>query len=341
MKEEIESPATEIIEITVGTEEAGKRIDSLLASLVEGLSRSHAQKAIEEQKVTVNGQAVKQNYRVKAEDSILLERSEPVDPEARPENIPLEILYEDSDLIVINKPQGMVVHPAPGNTSGTLVNALLYHCRDLSGINGKLRPGIVHRIDKDTSGILVVAKNDVAHRGLAKQLKDHTMSREYVALVHGNLKHSSGTIDAPIGRSLTDRKKMAVSFKNSRNAITHFDVLESFQGYTLVKLKLETGRTHQIRVHLAYIKHPVVGDPKYGPPGNDFGLKQQALHAYRLGFDHPRSGEYLEFSVGLPAYFLDLLCSLGSVKGVEWSERLEKAVHGEQPDPGTDSEELS
>lgn len=341
MTEKIENPATEIYEIKVGPEEPSKRIDSFLSSLVEGLSRSHVQRAIEEQKVMVNGQAVKQNYRVKAGDFIRLERSDPVAVEAYPENIPLEILYEDSDLIVINKPQGMVVHPAPGNTSGTLVNALLYHCRDLSGINGKLRPGIVHRIDKDTSGILVAAKNDVAHRGLAKQLKDHTMVREYVALVHGNVEHSAGTIDAPIGRSVTDRKKMSVSFKNSRNAITHFDVLESFQDYTLVKLKLETGRTHQIRVHMAYIKHPVVGDPKYGPARDNFGLKQQALHAFRLGFDHPRSGEYLEFTVGLPGYFLDLLYSLGSVKGVEWSERLEKPVYGEQPDSGSNSEELS
>lgn len=324
-------------EIIVGEENQGKRLDSFLSALTDNCSRSQIQKAIENQQVSVNGRGVKQNYKLRAGDLITLLEVKPQEIEARPENIPLEVLYQDKDLIVINKPQGMVVHPAPGNPSGTLVNALLYHCKDLSGINGKLRPGIVHRIDKDTSGILVAAKNDFAHRGLALQLKGHHMRREYVALVHGSVEHQAGTIDAPIGRSPCDRKKMAVSFQHSRNAVTHFDVIERFEKYTLVKLRLETGRTHQIRVHMAYIKHPVVGDPKYGPAGNDFGLKQQALHAYLLGFNHPRTGDYLEFSVSLPDYFLQLLDALGSVKGVRWNGRLEKTVYGEKRDSSGDN----
>jgi len=302
------------VQVTVEAEDEGKRLDLFLSSLVDGCSRSQIQKAIDSEKVRVNGQMVKRNYKLKIGDFVTFAGVEPEEIAARPENIPLEVLFEDKDIIVINKPQGMVVHPAPGNPSGTLVNALLYHCKDLSGINGKLRPGIVHRIDKDTSGIIVAAKNDFAHRGLADQLKDHAMRREYIALVHGNVKHNAGTVDAPIGRSSGDRKKMAVSFEHSRPAVTHFDVIERFKDYTLLRLKLETGRTHQIRVHMAYIKHPIVGDPKYGPANNDFGLKRQALHAYLLGFQHPRTGEYLEFSVGLPEYFSDILCALGSVK---------------------------
>lgn len=324
MKEEVF-----VTEITAEESDQGKRLDVFLSSLVEGYSRSQIQKAIENAMVKVNGQTVKRNYKLHKGDFVTLSQMEPVEIEARPENIPLEVLYEDGDIIVVNKPQGMVVHPAPGNFSGTLVNALLYHCKDLSGINDKLRPGIVHRIDKDTSGVLVVAKNDFAHRHLAEQLKEHNMRREYIALVHGNLKHNAGTIDAPIGRSSGDRKKMAVSFEHSKSAVTHFDVIEYFNGYTLVKLRLETGRTHQIRVHLAFIKHPIVGDPKYGPNKNEFGLKGQALHAYLLGFKHPRTEEYLEFSAPLPDFFIDILRDLGSVKGVEWNGRMETALYGE------------
>ena len=321
-------------EIHAEESDRGKRLDVFLSSLLEECSRSHIQKAIENGHVKVNGQEEKRNYKLKTGDMVVFSEIPQEEIKARPENIPLDVLYEDGDIIVINKPQGMVVHPAPGNYSGTLVNALLYHCTDLSGINGKLRPGIVHRIDKDTSGILVAAKNDFAHGKLARQLKDHAMKREYIALVHGNMEYNAGTIDAPIGRNLADRKKMAVSFRHSRTAVTQFDVIENFQDYALVKLKLETGRTHQIRVHMAYIKHPVVGDYKYGYGDNEFGLKGQALHAYLLGFEHPRTEEYIEFTVALPDYFTNLLISLGSVKGVEMNERLEGALHREQPDAG-------
>jgi 23S rRNA pseudouridine1911/1915/1917 synthase len=318
------------IEVDEGAE--GQRLDVFLSSTLPDCSRSQIQKAIDKGQVTVNGQGVKRNYKVKKSDLVSFGEFQLEEIEARPEKIPLDVLYEDRDIIVVNKPQGMVVHPAPGSTSGTLVNALLYHCTDLSGINGKLRPGIVHRIDKDTSGILVAAKNDFAHRGLARQLKDHEMRREYLALVHGIIQHDAGCIDAPIGRNPGDRKKMAVVFRNSRRAVTRFDVLERFKEYTLVKLKLETGRTHQIRVHMAYIKHPVVGDIKYGPGKNEFGLTRQALHAYVLGFKHPRSGKYLEFTVGLPEYFKEILSVLGSVKGAELVESVENLMYGEQPD---------
>lgn len=336
MKEEVF-----VTEITVDECDQGKRLDLFLSSLVEGYSRSRIQNAIENAMVRVNGQAVKQNYKVKESDFVTLFQESPMEVEPLPENIPLEILHEDGDIIVVNKPRGMVVHPAPGNFSGTLVNALLYHCKDLSGINGPMRPGIVHRIDKDTSGILVAAKNDFAHRGLAVQLREHHTRREYLALVHGNPIHNAGTIDAPIGRSPGDRKKMAVSFEHSKFAVTHFDVIEHFAGYSLVKLRLETGRTHQIRVHMAYIQHPITGDPKYGPGKNDFGLKGQALCAYLLGFKHPRTKEYLEFSVGLPDYFVEILSTLGSVKGVEFNGRLESALHSKQPDGGRNTQELS
>lgn len=329
------------MEISVTEGDQGKRVDLFLSSSAEEFSRSQIQKAIDDEQVTVNGQLVKRNYRLKAGDIITFLEVEPEEINTLPENIPLDILFEDSDVIVVNKPQGMVVHPAPGNLTGTLVNALLYHCKDLSGINGKLRPGIVHRIDKDTSGILVAAKNDFSHRALAEQLKDHEMSRGYIALVHGSLEHNAGTIDAPIGRSPEDRKKMAVSFEHSRNAVTQFDVLERFPDYTLVKLKLETGRTHQIRVHMAFIKHPVVGDPKYGPAKNDFDLNKQALHAYLLGFKHPRSEEYVEFTVGIPDYFTEILSALGSVKGVASNGTMEKTLHGEQPNGSRGTEKLS
>lgn len=317
------------IKIRVDANDQGQRLDVFLSSSVSGVSRSQIQKAIENKQVTVNGEAVKRNYKVKEGDLIALSELHREKVEARPEKIPLDVLYEDSDIIVINKPQGMVVHPAPGSTSGTLVNALLYHCTSLSEVNGKLRSGIVHRLDKDTSGVLVAAKNDFVHRNLALQLKKYHVRREYIALVHGNIEHNAGTIDAPIGRCPGDRKKMAVVFQNSRRAVTQFDVLERFKDYTLVKLKLETGRTHQIRVHMAYIKHPVVGDLKYGARKNDFGLTRQALHSYILGFNHPRSGEYIEFSADLPEYFKEILSALGSVKGAELIEAVEKPVYGE------------
>ncbi len=242
---------------------------------------------------------------------VVLQIPEPEEAAIVPENIPLEVIYEDSDLIVINKKRGMVVHPAPGHSSGTLVNALMYHCKDLSGINGLIRPGIVHRIDKDTTGLLMAAKNDLAHISLAEQLKEHTVTRKYIALVHGNLPHEQGTIDAPIGRDLNDRKLFAVTDRNSRHAVTHFHVLERLGDYTVVELQLETGRTHQIRVHMKYIGHPLAGDPVYGR-NKTVALKGQALHAALLGFTHPRSGERLEFEMPLPADFEYVLSSLRS-----------------------------
>ena len=328
-------------EIYAGDNDRNKRLDTFLSSCLPGASRTQIQKAIDNEQVAVNGQAVKRNYKLKPGDRVVLCVPQPEEIDTQPEKIPLDIVFEDKDIIVINKPQGMVVHPAPGNPGGTLVNALLYHCKDLSGINGKIRPGIVHRIDKDTSGILVAAKNDFAHRSLARQLKDHSIRREYAALVHGYVEHNAGTIDAPIGRSTADRKKMAVSFRHSRPAVTNFDVLERFKDYTLLKLRLETGRTHQIRVHMAFLKHPVVGDPKYGPSKNDFGLKRQALHAYLLGFYHPRTEEYLEFTASLPDYFKQLLASLGSVKGVDFFGKLEAPGHSPEPDGSGDSQRLS
>ncbi|MBR5015272.1 MAG: RluA family pseudouridine synthase, partial [Clostridia bacterium] len=229
---------------------------------------------------------------------------EPTEIEAKPQDIPLDIFYEDDDLLVVNKPKGMVVHPAAGNPDGTLVNALLFHCKgSLSGINGEIRPGIVHRIDKDTSGLLVVAKNDATHQKLAEQIKEHSFTRCYKAVVHGNIKDDEGTIDAPIGRSPKDRKKMAVTDKNSREAVTHFKVLERFKDYTYIECKLETGRTHQIRVHMAYRGNPVAGDTLYGPKNTPKDLNGQCLHAYKLGFVHPKTGEYLEFEAPLPEYF--------------------------------------
>jgi len=325
---------TEKNEIFVGEGDQEKRLDAFLASRIPEVSRTQIQKAIDSEKVFVNGLPVKRNYKLKPGDRVAFLLIEPEHINALPEPIPLDIVFEDTDIIVVDKPQGMVVHPAPGNPTGTLVNALLYHCKDLSGINGKIRPGIVHRIDKDTSGLLVAAKNDFAHQSLAKQLKDHTIRREYVALVHGCLKHTSGTIDAPIGRSTIDRKKMAICLENGRRAVTHFDVLERFKDYSLVRLCLETGRTHQIRVHMAFIKHPVVGDPKYGRGKNELELEHQALHAYLLGFNHPRTGEYMEFCAGLPQYFKRVLSYLGSVKGADFFGRLEKPPDSPQPDRG-------
>lgn len=284
----------------VEAEQAGERIDKYLTdSLEESISRSQVQQWIRGGDVRVNGQTVKPNYKMAAGDHIVLVIPDPVDEEIVPEPIPLDVVFEDRDVIVVNKPRGMVVHPAPGHYSGTLVNALLHHCTDLSGINGVLRPGIVHRIDKDTSGLLVAAKNDKAHLSLAEQLKEHSVTRIYTAVVHGNLAHDQGTIDAPIGRDPSDRKMYTVTHKNSKHAVTHFVVLDRFGDYTLLQLKLETGRTHQIRVHMKYIGHPLVGDPLYGRAKGNL-MEGQALHAGVLGFLHPSHGEYMEFEAPLP-----------------------------------------
>ncbi|GEA15048.1 pseudouridine synthase [Moorella sp. E308F] len=299
------------IELEVTPEDRGKRLDSWLAGKLEGVSRSRVQQLLDAGKVAFSGGGrPKANYRLRGEEKIQVNLPEPVRLEVRPEPIPLDILYEDEDVIVVNKPQGMVVHPAPGNEHGTLVNALLYHCGDLSGINGVLRPGIVHRLDKDTSGILVAAKNDAAHLGLAAQVKAHSMKRVYLALVHGVVTEPRGRIEAPIGRHPVDRQRMAVTDKNSREAITHYRVLEQFDRYTLLEARLETGRTHQIRVHMAFLGHPVVGDPKYGPRRCPFDLPGQLLHAGCLGFNHPVRGDYLEFTAPPPPIFLRVLENL-------------------------------
>ena len=276
----------------------------VVASYFSDVTRSRAQQLIAEGFVKVNGAAKNKNYKVKFGDKLSIHTPKPKPVETAPENIPLDIRYEDEDLLVVNKPKGMVVHPAAGHENGTLVNALLYHCgKSLSGINGELRPGIVHRIDKDTSGLLVVAKNDFAHQSLARQIKAHSFTREYEAVVYGNLKQDEGTVDAPIGRHPTHRKKMAVTDKHSRHAVTHYEVIERYNGFTHVRLHLETGRTHQIRVHMAYIGHPVAGDAVYGPKKVITALEGQCLHARLLGFDHPRSGRYVEVESELPPYF--------------------------------------
>lgn len=288
-------------------ETGGERLDKFISVMSdETLTRSAAVKLIEDGCCTVNGGAVQKNYKLRAGDRITVEvpDAEPVD--ILPENIPLDIVYEDNDLLVVNKPKGMVVHPAPGHYSGTLVNALMYHCKDsLSGINGEIRPGIVHRIDKDTSGLLIVAKNDTAHRGLAEQIKEHSFTREYEAVVSGTVKED-GTVNAPIGRHKLDRKKMCVTTENSREAVTHYFVLQNFIDSTHLRLRLETGRTHQIRVHMAYIGHSVCGDEVYGN-GKPKSLMGQCLHAKKIGFIHPVTGKYLEFDSELPEYFQKFL----------------------------------
>ncbi len=290
--------------LIVTAENEGVRIDKLVCDCIETLSRSAVSQLADEGRITVNGAAVNKKFKPKAGDLIELDVPEPKKLEAEAEDIPLDIVYEDDDLLVVNKCKGMVVHPAPGNYSGTLVNALLYHCKDsLSGINGVLRPGIVHRIDKDTSGLLIVAKNDRAHIRLAEQIKVHSFSREYEAVVYGRLKNDSGTIDAPIGRSKIDRKKMCVTDSNSKPAVTHYKVIDNGGGFSHVALKLETGRTHQIRVHMAYIGHAVAGDPVYGPQKVITELRGQCLHAKKIGFVHPITGEYLSFDSELPDYF--------------------------------------
>ena len=296
-------------EFKVDESSVGTRLDVFISSKFENKSRSYIQGILEGENATVNGKCRKSNYKLKLEELITLDIPDPVELDVKAEEIPLDVLYEDSDVIVINKPQDMVVHPAPGNYSGTLVNALLNHCTDLSGINGVLRPGIVHRIDKDTSGALVVAKNDNAHNSLAAQLKDHSMTRSYLALVEGIIKSDTGTIDEPIGRHPKDRIKMAV-VESGKKAVTHFKVIERFDSNTLVECNLETGRTHQIRVHMAKIGHPLVGDLIYGYKKQSFNLKGQALHAKKLGFIHPSTNEYMEFISPLPSYFEKLITKL-------------------------------
>lgn len=296
--------------ITVPAEYSDRRIDKAVSELCPEFSRSHIQKILDGGQVSVNGKAVSKGYKLKAGDEIAFNPPEPVEIDAKPEDIPLDIVYEDSDLLVVNKPRGMVVHPAAGNYSGTLVNALLYHCGDsLSGINGVIRPGIVHRIDKDTSGLLIVAKNDFAHEKLAAQIKEHSFKRQYMAVVHGCFKEPQGTVDAPIGRSPKDRKKMCVTDRNSRNAVTHYEVLSDNGRFSHIRVTLETGRTHQIRVHMSYIGHPVAGDPVYGPKNGVTSLNGQCLHAGLIGFIHPRDGRYLEFSTDVPQYFKSFLKS--------------------------------
>lgn len=297
-------------EYIVEEEQVGSRVDVFLTEQNSELTRSYVQKLISEGSVFANGATVKANYKVKQGDSILFRIPEPEELKILPEAIKLEIVYEDKDVVVVNKPQGMVVHPAPGNYTGTLVNALMSHCQDLSGINGVLRPGIVHRLDKDTSGVIMVAKNDQAHLSLAEQIKDRTVTRCYSALVHGNIPEPAGIINAPIGRDPKDRIKMAVITTNSKSATTRYEVLERFGEYTLVECKLETGRTHQIRVHMAYLGHAVVGDPVYGPKKSHFNLDGQLLHAFLLGFKHPRTGEYMEFKVDRPKKFEKILNKL-------------------------------
>ena len=294
--------------LTVSPEEAGVRIDKYLAEQLPDITRSYLQKLLKDGSVQMNGKPVKTSTKTAAGAVIELTIPEPEEPEILPEDIPLDILYEDSDVILINKPKDMVVHPAAGHYTGTLVNALMYHCKgDLSGINGVLRPGIVHRIDKDTTGVLIVCKNDKAHNALAEQLKEHSITRKYRAIVCGNLKEDEGTVDAPLGRHPQDRKKMAIVRTGGKRAVTHYRVLERFGNYTYIECQLETGRTHQIRVHMASLGHPLLGDEVYGRVKSPFKLEGQTLHAMVLGFIHPTTGEYMEFEAPLPDYFEKLL----------------------------------
>ncbi len=298
-------------EFVVAPEEAGVRIDRYLSDQCQDISRSYLQKLLKEQSVLVEEKPVKTNYKVNAGDRISLTLPKIREPEIMPEEIPLDIVYEDKDIILINKPKGMVVHPAAGHYSGTLVNGLMSHCRnELSGINGVMRPGIVHRIDMDTTGVLIVCKNDMAHNSISEQLKEHSITRKYAAIVHGVLKEDEGTINAPIGRHPVDRKKMSINEKNGREAVTHYRVLERYRQFTYIECQLETGRTHQIRVHMASIGHPLLGDSVYGPAKCPFRLTGQTLHAGVLGIIHPRTGEYIEFTAPLPDYFEELLRKL-------------------------------
>ena len=297
----------------VTTEESGERLDALLARYLEGFSRSAVQRLLSDGAVLLAGRPVKKNHVCAAGEVFDVTLPELAEIPLVPQNIPLDVVFEDADVIVVNKPRGLVVHPAPGHPDGTLVNALLYHCGDtLSGIGGEKRPGIVHRIDKDTSGLIIAAKNDAAHLALSAQLSDHSLCREYEAVVRGRLRQDAGTVDAPIGRHPTDRKRMAVTQKASRNAVTHWDVIARYPGYTHVRCRLETGRTHQIRVHMAYIGHPLLGDFTYGAPSPDKGLEGQCLHARRLRFVHPTGGQLVELETPLPDYFLEVLKRLGN-----------------------------
>ena len=292
-------------------DESGERIDKFLSRNYENLSRSYIQKLLKDGNIMVNKLAVKANYKIASGDviQIRIPESEPLD--ILPENIPLDILYEDSDILIVNKPKGMVVHPSPGHYTHTLVNAVLYHCGgNLSGINGVIRPGIVHRIDMNTTGSLLICKNDRAHQILAEQLKEHSITRRYHAIVHGNIKEDSGTVDAPIGRHPADRKKMSTKSQHGRHAVTHYRVLERFGSYTYIECELETGRTHQIRVHMSSIGHPILGDDVYGPARCPFKLEGQTLHAKTLGIIHPSTKEYMEFDAPLPQYFQNLLTML-------------------------------
>lgn len=300
--------------IIIRAEESGERIDALLARNVEGLSRSAAQRLIDDGCVSVNGKSPKKNYKCTAGDEVSLALPQLEEIPLVAQDIPLDVAFEDEDVIVINKPRGMVVHPAPGHPDSTLVNALLHHCGDsLSGIGGEKRPGIVHRIDKDTSGLLIVAKNDFSHQFLSAQLADRSLSRVYEAVVRGNFRESSGTVDKPIGRHPTDRKRMAVTEKNSRNAVTHWELIDSYKGYSHIRCILETGRTHQIRVHMQSIGHPLLGDFTYGAPSPEKGLEGQCLHARQLKFIHPRTEKQIVIASELPAYFRDVLSRLGSI----------------------------
>ena len=301
----------ETLEFTA--EAAGERIDALLPRISEDLTRSAAQKLLDAGAVLVNGRAVRKNYKVAAGDRVTVTLPEPDDPVPTPQDIPLDVVYEDADVIVVNKPQGLVVHPAPGHPDGTLVNALLWHCGDsLSGVGGERRPGIVHRIDRDTSGLIIAAKNDLAHRGLAAQLADHSMFRIYEAVVCGRMRDDAGTVDAPIGRHPVDRKRMTIDRRGGRSAVTHWEVIARYRGYSHIRCRLETGRTHQIRVHMASLGHPVAGDPVYGGKKPEKGLSGQCLHARELEFTHPRTGERIHLTCPLPAYFLDFLHRLGA-----------------------------
>ncbi len=295
----------------IGLEDADERIDKWISSTIEDLSRSYIQKLIKDNMVFVNGLPKKASYRLKVDDEVAFQIPDAVTLPIQAQDIPLSILYEDDDILIVDKPKGMVVHPAAGHYSGTLVNAIMFHCKDrLSGINGVMRPGIVHRIDKDTTGSLIVCKNDIAHNIVAKQLKEHSVTRRYRAIVYGRLPQEEGAIDAPIGRDKKDRKKMSVDMVNGKPAVTHYKVLKEFKEYTYVECQLETGRTHQIRVHMASIGHPLLGDDVYGSHKSKFNLQGQTLHAMTIGLIHPTTGEYLEVSAPLPEYFEHLLSIL-------------------------------
>ncbi|MBU5462517.1 RluA family pseudouridine synthase [Lachnoclostridium sp. MSJ-17] len=294
--------------------ESGVRLDKFIADADIGVSRSAAAALIESGGVSLNGKGANKKQKLKVNDEVIVQIPDPVPYEAKAENIPLDIVYEDGDLLVVNKPKGMVVHPAAGNYDGTLVNALLYHCGDsLSGINGVMRPGIVHRIDKDTSGLLIVAKNDESHKILSEQIKEHSFTREYEAVVWGNVREDEGTVNAPIGRNPNDRKKMCITPKNSKEAVTHYSVIARYKGYTHIRCVLETGRTHQIRVHMASLGHPVAGDLVYGVKSERVAFEGQCLHAKKIGFVHPTTGEYMEFDSELPAYFNNFLTKLRNI----------------------------